>query len=96
MVLIFTFPSSINEHLAVVPPISKEIILFSPISFPSSAAPKTPLVGPDSIIVKGVAFVASNVSMPPLDCITYGIAEKFEAFSFFERLSKYFFAIGFT
>ena len=59
-----------SEHLAVVPPTSKVIKLFSLINFPNSAAPNTPLVGPDSIIVKGIAFVDSKVSIPPLDCIT--------------------------
>ena len=71
--LIFTLPFSINEHFAVVPPISSAIISFTPINFPISAAPKTPLVGPDSMIVKGVFFVLSKVSIPPFDYMTYGL-----------------------
>ena len=64
------------------------MIFFSPINLPNSAAPRTPLVGPDSIIVKGIIFVASKVSIPPLDCMTYGLPEKFDSFNFVLSLSR--------
>ena len=67
--MILTFPFSIREHLAVVPPISRAITLGSSINFPSSAAPQNPEAGPDSTIVIGIRETDSKESTPQLDCI---------------------------
>ena len=63
-------PRSMSEHFAVVPPMSRAMMFWSPISAPSRAAPQTPEAGPDSIIVIGVRAAAWRESMPPLDCMT--------------------------
>ena len=67
--MIFTWPPSISEHFAVVPPMSSASTFGSPISRPSSAAPQKPLAGPDSTIVIGIAFVFSTESTPQFDCM---------------------------
>ena len=61
--VIFTRSSSISEHFAVVPPMSSAMTFGSPISLPSAAAPSTPLAGPDSTMVIGVALAAVAVSI---------------------------------
>ena len=65
-----TWPPSISEHFAVVPPMSSASTFGSPIMRPSSAAPQKPLAGPDSTIVIGTALVVSTESTPQLDCMT--------------------------
>ncbi len=65
----FTWPPSIREHLAVVPPMSRASTFGAPIRRPSSAAPQKPLAGPDSTIVIGIAFVFSTESTPQFDCM---------------------------
>ena len=48
----------------------------SPISRPSAAAPSTPLDGPHSTIVIGIALTRSSESTPQLDCMTYSWPSK--------------------
>ena len=68
--MILTRPPSMREHLAVVPPMSSASTFGSPISRPSSAAPRTPLAGPDSTIVIGIRCAFSTESTPQFDCMT--------------------------
>ncbi len=68
--MILTLPSSISEHLAVVPPMSRASTFGSPISLPSSAAPQKPEAGPDSTMVIGMRDTLSSVSTPQFDCMT--------------------------
>ena len=67
--MIRTWPFSMSEHFAVVPPISKARTFGSLISFPSSAAPQKPDAGPDSTIVIGMRDTDSKESTPQFDCI---------------------------
>jgi hypothetical protein len=60
---------SISAHLAVVPPISRAMMWFSPSRRPSAAAPSTPLAGPDSTMAIGFSTAPATVSTPPLDCM---------------------------
>lgn len=70
-VVTFTSPSSISEHLAVVPPTSKAMMFFSPTACPRIAAPNTPATGPDSTMLMGVRRACAKVVVPPLDCMMY-------------------------
>ena len=65
-----TSPPSINEHFAVVPPMSSARTFGSPISRPSSATPQAPEAGPDSTIVIGIWETEASESTPKFDCIT--------------------------
>ena len=69
--MIRTWPPSMSEHFAVVPPMSSASTFGSPISRPSSAAPQKPLAGPHSTIVIGICLTCSSESTPQLDCMTY-------------------------
>ncbi len=62
-------PRSIRLALAVVPPMSKEIIFLYPASLPKCAAAITPAAGPDSTTCIGFAITVSEEIMPPLDCM---------------------------
>ena len=64
-----TSPFSMIEALAVVPPMSKEMIFDRPIFRASAWAPTTPAAGPDSMILQGRSAAASAVINPPFDCM---------------------------
>ena len=62
-------PSSTRQALAVVPPMSNEITLFSPASLPNSAVASPPPAGPDSSSRIGNLRAASGDTRPPAECI---------------------------
>jgi hypothetical protein len=65
-----TWPSSTIDALAVVPPMSKVMILPSPAASARACAPMTPPAGPDSMMFIGRSAAALSVVSPPLDCIS--------------------------
>ena len=62
-------PSSTMAVLAVVPPMSKVIILDRFLARARACAPTTPPAGPDSMMFIGRSAAAISVVRPPLDCI---------------------------
>jgi len=62
--------------LAVVPPMSKEIMCRQSSCSPKWAAAMTPATGPDSIIVTGIFIAVSADMTPPLDCMTRNVPLK--------------------
>ena len=65
-----TSPSSTIEALAVVPPMSKVMILSRSLARASACAPTTPPAGPDSMMFIGRSAAAPSVVRPPFDCIS--------------------------
>ncbi len=65
-----TSPSSTIEALAVVPPMSKVMILGRSLARASAWAPTTPPAGPDSMMFIGRSAAAVSLLRPPFDCIS--------------------------
>ena len=65
-----TSPCSTIEALAVVPPMSKVMILSRSLARASAWAPTTPPAGPDSMMFIGRSAAAPSVVRPPFDCIS--------------------------
>ena len=65
-----TWPSSTIEALAVVPPMSKVMILPRPAASANACAPMTPPAGPDSMMFMGRSAAAVSVVSPPFDCMS--------------------------
>jgi hypothetical protein len=62
-------PRSISDAFAVVPPMSKVMMLACPARPPKRAAPTTPAAGPLSTTMAGFLITCSTSIVPPLDCI---------------------------
>src|SRR6185436_12810536 len=65
-------PRSMRLALAVVPPMSKEMMFSSPRWRPTSAAAITPAAGPDSTAIAGMLRPSLTPKTPPLEPITHG------------------------
>jgi hypothetical protein len=83
-----TSPFSINEHFAVVPPMSRAMMLGSSMTRPIKTAPVTPATGPDSTRAMGVLRAASKVAVPPFESMAKTGAVSPSARSLFSRSER--------
>jgi len=67
--VVVTMPRSMMAHLAVVPPMSKEMSRSSPRLRARLAQPIAPAAGPDSIVCTGFTRAVPTEHAPPLDWV---------------------------